>query len=1578
MGKNIMRITILFMIICLLGFLASCAFKRADVSDLNGDNFGVQDGSTQSGAPCIIVDIGDGLITKEDPLSDTFSVVLSSQPGSDVVLGTMLSSNPGEVSVAPSSISFTTSDWDIPKIVTVTGVDDAVVDGMKSVLIDLGISSCADSDWDALDPGDVTVHNLDNDATAFPGVTVIAGSNNLVSESGTPSSFSVVLNDQPTSNVTISVSVSDTSEGTITAPFSGASGSITFTTANWDIPQSITVAGVDDAMDDGNQPFIIVLGTTASADPAYNGTFNPSDVSYTNVDDDSAGITVIAGSSLLVSESGTTSSFEVVLNSEPTASVDINISVSDTSEGTIISPFSGSSGTITFTTADWSTPKTITVQGVDDFITDGNKAFNIVLGAASSGDGNYSGINPPDVLFSNVDDDSAGVTVRAGSIMLIAETGTSSSFEVVLNSEPTNDVAIDVTVGDSTEGTVTAPFGGTSGTITFTSGNWSSPKTITVAGVDDFAADGNISFNVVLGATSSSDPAYNGTFDPADVSYTNVDDDSAGVTVVAGSSMLVSEDGTTSSFSVVLNSQPTASVTIGVTVTDGSEGIITAPFAGTAGSITFTVAGWDIPQTITVAGVDDAEADGNQSFTVDLGVTTSTDPTYNGGFDPANVSFMNVDNDSAGVTVSAGSTMLVAEAGTTSSFEVVLHSQPSADVAIDVSVSDTSEGTITAPFAGNSGTITFTSTDWSIPQTISVTGVDDFENDFNQAFNVVLDPTSSSDPVYNGTFDPSDVLFVNVDDDSAGVTVLAGSTMVVAESGTWSSFEVVLNSEPTADVSIDLIVSDTSEGTFIAPFGGGSGTITFTSSDWDIPKTITVAGVDDFVADSNQGFNIVLGTTVSGDPLYNNTFDPADVAYINVDDDIPGVTVIAGSTMLVSETGISSSFEVVLNSQPTTDVSIDIVVDDPSEGTITAPFGGGSGTITFTTANWDIPKTITVAGVDDISMDGNQPFTVRLNTTLSSDPVYDGTFDPADVAFINVDNDTGGSGGVTVSAGSLMLVSEGGNKSVFEVVLNSAPTADVDIPVTLTDGSEGNITSPFAGTTGTITFTPGNWDIPISLHVAGVDDFEVDGNQTFSVVLDPTVSLDPAYNGTFDPQDVNFTNIDDDSAGVTVSAGTTMVVSEGGTTQFFDVVLNSQPISDVTIDVYTVDPSEGTIIAPFAADTGTLTFTTADWNVPQPVTVMGVDDGFIDGNLAFDIVLDPTVSFDPDYNGIIDPDDVTFINLDNESSVEVVIYTGGGGVFTSENGILGEFHVALSAMPSSDVTIGPITSLNLAEGNVDRTFLTFTPATWNVLQTVTVIPVDDAIPDGDQMYIVDLGTVTSADPLWDGLPPGTVTVINRDYYDIANYMWDNTGIATLASISGTGTPVTFVMVSPYLYPPEDEGIAAVSIPFPFEYMNMPYIEIMICTNGFAAFEYYNGPNVFSNPELFSNNNPNMVLAPWWDDLILGSGMVFYETQGVAPNRVFVVEWNNVETLLNSNIYTFQLRLNEGTNVIEFVYGPKIGGGNDSASMGINDIEGGANHFIDGTTGSTATGDANLRFADFPVEGSPGSLITFTP
>src|SRR5262249_44854954 len=147
-------------------------------------------------------------------------------------------------------------------------------------------------------------------------------------ESGGTATFTVVLLSQPTADVTIALSSSDTTEGTVSP------ASVTFTASNWDVAQTVTVAGVDDTVADGDVAYTVGTAAAVSADASYNG-LDPADVAVTNTDNDTAGIVVSPTTGLVTSESGGAATFTVVLNTQPASDVTIALSSSDTSEGTV-------------------------------------------------------------------------------------------------------------------------------------------------------------------------------------------------------------------------------------------------------------------------------------------------------------------------------------------------------------------------------------------------------------------------------------------------------------------------------------------------------------------------------------------------------------------------------------------------------------------------------------------------------------------------------------------------------------------------------------------------------------------------------------------------------------------------------------------------------------------------------------------------------------------------------------------------------------------------------------------------------------------------------------------------------------------------------------------------------------------------------------------------------------------------------------------------------------------------------------------------------------------------------------------
>jgi len=878
------------------------------------------------------------------------------------------------------------------------------------------------------------------------------------------------------------------------------------------------------------------------------------------------------------------------------------------------------------------------------------------------------------------------------------EGGGTATFTVALSTEPTADVAITVASTNPSEGTVSPP------SLTLTRDNWNIPVTVTVTGIDDFIDDGDVGYTIHVDGGASG---------AVDVAVTNQDNDGVGVSVTPTSGLVTTESGGTATFTVVLTSQPSTDVTIPIASTRPTEGTA-AP-----ATLRFTPMNWNAPQTVTVTGVNDDLADGAQRYGVTVGPATSTDPAY-AALDPGNVTLTNIDNDSPGVIVTPTSGLVTSEAGAAATFTVVLASQPTADVTIAVSSSDPGEGTA-AP-----ASLTFTPMNWNAPQTVTVTGADDDQADGVQSYTIVLDAAGSTDPGYAGV-DPADVAVSNTDNDTAGYTVTPTSGLETTESGGAATFTVVLNSQPTAGVTIALTSSRITEGS-VAPAN-----LAFTTANWNAPQTVTVTGLDDAVADGNQPYSIVLAPAVSADPNYNNT-NPANVSVTNIDNDTAAILVSPTSGLVTSERGGTAAFNVVLTSQPVSDVAISVASSNPGEASTSVS------TLVFTPANFNAPQTVTVTGLDDAVADGNQVYTIVLGMAVTTDPSY-ALIDPPDIAATNLDNDAAG---IQVTPTSGCATSESGTSDVFTVVLLSQPTANVTIAVNSGDPTEGTVVPT------TLTFTPTDYNVPKSVTVTGVDDATADGNQTYQVLLAPAVSADPSYAG-IDPANVTVVNTDNDAPGILVDP-LNIQVSEFGDTDTFDIVLTSQPTADVTITLTSTDLTEGTV------SPASVTFTPANFNVPQTVTVTGVNDPIADGNQVFTIVTGAVTSADPGYAGL-DPPNVTAINVDNETPN--VYVKARRRLFTTESGGTATFRVRLTTQPSADVTC-TLASSDITEGQVSPPALVFSAANFNQFKTVTIIGIDDAIVDGDQLYTIVTSACTSTDPAYIGINPNDVSMINRD------------------------------------------------------------------------------------------------------------------------------------------------------------------------------------------------------------------------
>jgi hypothetical protein len=142
------------------------------------------------------------------------------------------------------------------------------------------------------------------------------------------------------------------------------------------------------------------------------------------------------------------------------------------------------------------------------------------------------------------------------------------------------------------------------------------------------------------------------------------------------------------------------------------------------------------------------------------------------------------------------------------------------------------------------------------------------------------------------------------------------------------------------------------------------------------------------------------------------------------------------------------------------------------------------------------------------------------------------------------------------------------------------------VPVVSSDTTEGSAPQTLSPS------QPPNWFVPQTVTVTGVNDFVDDGDISYSILIGPSQSPDILYNG-IDSADIDLLNIDDDTAGITVSPPSGTTTTETGGSITFIVRLDSEPLSSVMIPISSSDATEGSV------SPGMLFFNASNWSVGQ-------------------------------------------------------------------------------------------------------------------------------------------------------------------------------------------------------------------------------------------------------------------------------------------------------------------------------------------------------------------------------------------
>ena len=1233
--------------------------------------------------------------------------------------------------MAPATVSLPAGQTRVEFNVTVT--QDSIAEDRERVTVTLNIPSGVTA-WTLGSQPSYSIQISDDDTAGItvdtdPGTPGTQTADLSLTE-GERAEYTVQLTSEPLATVTLTPVSSDTAAATVSA-------ALTFTATNWNTAQTVTVSTVSDDIAPlarfGRTFSGSITHQASSTDTRYTTTFTSPAVAFEVTDDDMSGVAVdtdvtlpgVQIGELLVPEGGT-AEYTVVLTSEPRGDVTLTPGSNDVVVATV-------SAALTFTAANWDEAQTVTVTGVDD----GNARNDMarITHRAASSDSNYdTTFTLPAVEVIVRDSDSAGIVVDTDAMTSGAQTtltmteGAMAEYTVVLTSIPGRDVTVTPGSSDTDAATVSAA-------LTFTVANWDTVQTVTVTAVQDTDLDNETV--TISHVVASDDSDYTIAAAAAPMVTVTVDDDEVPTmpTLMFFSAQATVAEGDTVTLSVVLMPPVTtaSSAVVGVTPGTATASDYTAP--ATPLILTASETGF----TIELATSQDRLAEGPETLEVTL--TAIASPPYTLG-SQSSVTVTITDDDMAGIVLDTDpgtggvqTAPLAVTEGATAEYTVVLTSQPAGSVTV-------------TPASGNaavtvSAALTFTTSDWNMAQTVTVTGAED-ANSAGETVTVSNTVASTLDAVYNGLSAPP-VTVIVTDNDMPGVRVdtdpgtggVQTGPLAVTEGAT-AEYTVVLTSQPAGSVTV-------------TPASGNaavtvSAALTFTTSTWNMAQTVTVTGAEDA---NSIGETVTVSNTVAStlDAAYDGLSAPPVTVNVT-DDDLPTLEFAAVSGMPVEGGIVTLTLE--LSSALATGSSVSVTVDVGGANTAEVddlgtnlPGRGLTGNLALPAGPATTARLSLIIG-NDSRVEGDETLTVNLSVppgvttwelgTQRSREVTIGDDEMPTIAF-GLDH--------TARTPEALTVRENGRRDQsVEVIVSHLPEADTTFTFmvggTATAGADYVTISPLS-----VIFGPTR-NMVQSITFNLIDDTDVEPDETLTLTWVPADVMVDDLGDLYERRntaEVTITSEDVPPPPTLLTLTTTSTtVAEGVGNVAITVTLDNPALSGGQEVTFALEETRGFGLASLADVTLPAPFVISEGDTRAIVNVGIVNDRIDEGSreeLRLEAISPGIPVLAIGFPAVaalkmfITDDDTAGVVLDTDPGM-----TGAQTTLTVLEGRTAEYTVVLTSEPTDNVVIsqGDNRSGVTLSGPVDPTqddALTFTPANWNTPQTVTVT----GTPDSDTVDV---------------------------------------------------------------------------------------------------------------------------------------------------------------------------------------------------------------------------------------------------
>jgi hypothetical protein len=1251
---------------------------------------------------------------------------------------------------------------------------------------------------------------------ATPTATIAATDTSASEQGSDPGTFTITLSEAPSSDTTVTYTISGTARRGVDYTSIGASKTI----LAGQTTGTITITPVDDNIFEGDETVILTL---ASGTGYTVGSPNTATVTIT--DNDSAPVATIAATDSAATETaGNTGTFTITLSRQSSSNTTVNYTITGTATNGTDYNSIGTSVTI----LAGSTTGTITITPVDDNVYEGSETVILTLATGTG----YSVDSPNSATVTINDNDSAPLaTITATDATANETAGDTGSFTVTLSRSSGSNTTVNYSIGGTaTNGT---DYNTISNSVSIPAG--STTASITIIPVDDSISE--YDETVVLTVTGGTGYSVGS---PSSATVTILDNDPPLVMISATDSNASEGAGNTGTFTVSLSHTRGADIVVNYSIGGTATNVTDYNSIGTS----VTIPAGFTTGTITITPIDDNIYEGSETVIL----TMATGTGYSVG-SPNSATVTIADNESMPTaTITATDGFANETAGDTGTFTITLSCPSIYSTTVNYySMGSTATNGTDYNTIGTSVTIPAGST----TGTITITPIDD---DIYEGSETVCLFLASGTGYSVGM--PNSATVTIVDNESMPVATIAATDSSANEtSGDTGTFTITLSCASTSNTYVYYTVSGTA--TSGSDFNSINSSVYFAAG--STTATITLSPYDDSIYEGNE--TVVL-TLTSGSGYTVGSPNSATVTIAD-NESAPTATIYYGSGSSVSE-GSTGSFVFYLSPASAFSTTVNYSIGGTAiNGT---DYSSIAGSITISPGLTS--ATLPISTIQDNIYEGDETITL----TLTSGTGYTvGSMSSTTITIVDSPPTA------TITATDSTANETAGDTGTFTVSLSCPSTNSTTVNYysmggTATNGTDYNtigtsVTIPAGSTTGTITITPIDDDIyegseTVCLFLASGTGYSVGSPSSATVTImdnesmpvatvvatDPTanetagdtgtftISLShlspsaitvyytiggtaidgtdysyinnyitiPSYTGTVtispiddnlyenfetvvltltggsgynigSPNSATVTIVENDSPPIATITGNTSMYENGSSSGFY-INLSRQSAYTTTVG-YSIGgtASNG---SDYSGPSGTVTISPGSTSCYTTITPM--NDSVYEGTETIVLTLNQG-----SYYSVGSPDSLT-ISLYDDDPPPTATISASDSTANETGSDTGTFTVTLSRTSSSSTivnyTIGG-TATNETDYNSIGTSLTI-PA-GSTTGTVTITPIDDNIYEGSETVILTLASGTGY--IVGSPSSATVTIADNDSAPVATIVATDATASETAGDTGTFT-----------------------------------------------------------------------------------------------------------------------------------------------------------------------------------------------